>query len=251
MPFRDELLHAVVINIVANAEGISEEEIKPIISIDVSEEVLSPCQLEAIVLAAEYFYLHAHKALSLFLPAPYLRQALKKWGTSSHISQTALETSEQKIELITPAQGADIAQYIESLAAKNQSAYIIFSFEKNARETYNTLPKELQENILFIEEDIPEVKEFRVREAILQGKYQFIFGSRRTLLYNTGNYEHIVYTEDALAKTFMRSFHTLPYIFFLESFAKSGKKITVFSQFPRVSDFLAIKRNTWTFTPFP
>lgn len=86
---------------------------------------------------------------------------------------------------------------------------------------YEALPEEIQKTALFIPEDIPEVKEFRVREDILDEKYRFIFGSRRILLYNTGKYEHIVYLEDALAKTFMRSFHTLPYMFFLESFAKS------------------------------
>ena len=92
---------------------ISEEEIKPVVSVEVSREVLAGYQLDAVLGIAKTFFLHAHKALSLFLTAPYLRQSLKKWGNmidentpcSSEENPTTSKisgTPPQKIELVFP-----------------------------------------------------------------------------------------------------------------------------------------------------
>ena len=126
----------------------------------------------------------------------------------------------------------------------------MFPFEKDAKKAYEILSDALRENTLLVEDGLPEVKEFRVRETIISGKYRFVFGDRRILLYNAEKYTRIVYVDDTLAGTFMRSFHILPNTFLLESFAHSGKKVSIFSTIPRVADWVSVKKESWTFHSF-
>ncbi len=199
IPIGKHIVEWIVAKIdISPSETIDPSDIKSIIRVIASIEIIAPYMISMIEEIADRYFLLIHKVASMFLPAPLLTRLDKK----NYIfeSPPLREYPSEKIQGNT----TEIHHYVDSIFQKEDiHAYIkprtafifpddiLLSLFAEKREVYT------DEDIALLPTDLTPARRVAAWIDSYSGKYSIIFWTRRLLYYNLSQYENIIYIEDA------------------------------------------------------
>jgi primosomal protein N' len=178
-------------------EDIAIEDIRAIIRVTASVEIIAPYMIGMILAIADRYFLLIHKVASMFAPAPLLSRLDKKNYILDH---QAGKTPNSKLPT------TEIHHYIDSIfSSQNLEKYLIpwsvlvFPDDILLRFFESAVPENMRERIGIFPTDLTQAKRVRSWIETYEGKYDIIFWTRRILYYNLSCYDRIIYIEDAFA----------------------------------------------------
>ena len=181
-------------------EKIDPSDIKSIICVIASLEIIAPYMISMIEEIADRYFLLIHKVASMFLPAPLLARLDKK---NYILSDTPVKAQIKKEAL---PRKIEIHHYIDSIFRREDiSAYMkpktVFIFPDDILLALFSAKKEddHERDISLIPTELTPARRVGAWIDTYNGKYSIIFWTRRLLYYNLCKYEHIIYIEDSFA----------------------------------------------------
>lgn len=182
------------------------EDIRAIVCVIASIEIMSPSLISMIVSIADRYFLLIHKVASMCLPAPLLSRLDKKNYILSRPPrfQDSKILSVQPSNLPTLKRSTTIHHYIDSIFSPSDiESYIIpgsvFIFPDDILLSIfmRSLETSIQEKIWIFPTDLTPTRRVGSWIDTYEKRYDIIFWTRRLLYYNLHAYDHIIYIEDA------------------------------------------------------
>lgn len=232
VPFHNAVDYAIVMSL--ESTEIPENP-KSIVRVVTWIPLISPYQIRTIFDCSSYYFVHAHKILSLFLSKTLVRYLEKK-------NFIALEKTNMRKNIWGEEQNlihfyhhkSDISFFEMIQKHIKWKTIIIFpdDFSLDAFLQSHTINLE---TTLTIPDKLTETKKYKAFSSAYNGEKNIIIWTRHILYYNLSQYEYILYIEDALHKTAMRFNHAYKHLEILRKIASySNFHITILSTLPSI-----------------
>lgn len=125
IPLRNSLSFAVVARM--DTEAPDTDNIRSIANVICAMPILAPYETETILSIAERYFVHAHVALSLFLPHSLLRYLEKKSFVALNPSDTKIpKRKTQKTRFIHCQNQNDLSDQLHTILAEDASIAVVF-----------------------------------------------------------------------------------------------------------------------------
>jgi 3'DNA-binding domain (3'BD) len=174
-------------------ENVRKEDIRAIIRVIASVELIDPYMISMIENIANRYFLPIHKVASMFLPSPLLSRLDKKNYLLESLPKK--EYSEKRTILHHYIQSIFSPESLEKYL--KPGSVFIFPDDILLSIFIDSLDAPLKEIIWGYPGNLTPAKRVRAWCDIYSKKYPIIFWTRRILYYNLSAYEEILYVEDA------------------------------------------------------
>ena len=196
IPIGKHIVTGIVAKIDVPSWDIVPEDIKSIIRVIASIELIEPYMISMIEDIADHYFLPIHKVASMFLPAPLLTRLDKK--------NYLLDRPESQKQILWD-KALEIHHYIDAIFQREDiitymkpGTVFVFPDDIMLSLFFASLEEKKRESIQLIPNDLTPARRVWSWIEIYSRKHDIIFWTRRILYYNLSQYENIIYIEDAL-----------------------------------------------------